>query len=131
MIVCPLCGTTDKNKFVGSLLLTDLQEKFVRNIVLKSFVKVIVQCGYCSDNFYVETDLNWKTSKDVDKIANPKYTVIATTWYKDDNGVEQMLIPKCVITLQGFELSTHSDYSPFKTVNGDIVRIHNKRVKRI
>lgn len=125
MIICPLCQTSDLNKFIGSAIInTYLPSKLIRTSL---------RCTYCGHDFYVETDLNWKTSIDTAKVRIPnlEYTVIATTWYKDEKGTEFVLSPGSILTLQGFELSTHSNFSPFKTASGSIIRLHNNRVKRI
>jgi len=123
MIVCPLCRTSSIHSFIGNRKL-ELDVRFTK-IILD------VKCTYCNHDFTVTSDINWKIFKAAAKIPNPDYTVIATTWYKDEKGVEYVIEPGNVITLQGFELSTHSNYSPFKTEYGDIIRIHNNRVKRI
>jgi len=125
MLACPLCKTTNKNHF--SSYIVDLNPNKLTN----DTITARVQCLYCNDEFTVEANLDWKIKKTFNKEPNPKYTVISITWYKDENGVEFPLSPGSILTLQGFELSTHSDYSPFETASGSLIRLHNNRVKKI
>ena len=92
MIICPLCKTSDLNKFIGSAI--------INTYVPSKFIRASLRCTYCGHDFYVETDLNWKTSKDTAKvkIPNPKYTVISITWYKNEKGIEFSLSPGSILT---------------------------------
>ncbi len=124
MFECPFCKTRNKSHFSSYIVDLNPNKYDYDTITAK------VLCFYCGDEFTVEADLNWKL-KDTVKEPNPKYKLLAPAWYKNENGEEFVLAYCSIVTLQGFELSTHSRFSPFKTINGDIIRLHNNIVKKI
>ncbi len=126
MLACPLCKTTNKNHF--SSYIVDLNPNKLTN----DTITARVQCLYCNDDFVVESDINWKL-KDTVKEPNPKYKLTASVWYESPLIHEDdIYLPKGeIVELQGFYLSKHSRFSPFKTKYNHTIRLSNNIVSKI